>query len=254
MERANPKSGEDVRRVATSLQERFLGDGAPPKKQKSNGKEEDENVVANAPLDFELKGLDAGHPYLEGRGLIAETLARFGLGYCSRGLLSGRIAVPLHDVAGKLIGYAGRLVEDSKITEENPKYRFPGRRKRKGVIHEFRKSLLLYNAHRIAGPVDDLVVVEGFTGVWWLPQAGIPNVVATMGASCSEEQAGVIVSLVSPSGRVWVFTDGDNAGARCAGEILVRVSPHRFVRWVRVIDGKQPTGFSPSELKNLFPF
>lgn len=254
MEHGNPKSGEDVRKVASLLNERFLGGTKPPKKQKSKADKEDENVVVNAPLDFELKGLELNHPYLLGRGFTAETIARFGLGYCSRGLLGSRIGIPLHDARGELVGYAGRVIDDESITEENPKYKFPGRRKRKDVIHEFRKSLLLYNAHQITLPVDDLVIVEGFAGVWWLSQAGIVNVVGTMRASCSEEQAGVIVSLVSPSGRVWVFTDGDNAGARCAGEILVRVSPHRFVRWVRVTDLKQPTGFSPSELKNLFPF
>jgi DNA primase len=169
-------------------------------------------------------------------------------------LLSGRIAIPLHDNGGNLVGYAGRVVEDSKITDENPKYRFPGRRKRKGVIYEFRKSLLLYNANRISAVVDDLVVVEGFAGVWWLTQAGVVNVAGLMGAVCSEEQARAIVSLLSPSGRLWVFTDGDSAGGRCAGEVLVRITPHRFVRWIKMEAGKQPTGFTPSELKSIFPF
>jgi DNA primase len=254
MEKANPENGEDVRRVAASLQAEFLGRSTLAKRQESEGEGKDDNAVINAPLDFELKGLAAGHAYFADRSFTADTVARFGLGYCSRGLLAGRIAIPLHDGAGKLIGYAGRLIEDSKISEESPKYRFPGRRKRREVVYDFRKSLFLYNGYRITGPVDDLVVLEGFTGLWWLSQAGIVNIVATMGASCSEEQAEAIVSLVSPSGRVWVFTDGDNAGARCAGEILVRVSPHRFVRWVRLTDGKQPTGFAPSELKSLFPF
>jgi DNA primase len=254
MERGNPENGEDLRRVATSLQEQFLSDGASPKKQEGNGKEKDENVVVNAPLDFDLKGLDPNHPYLTDRKFSAETVAQFGLGFCSRGLLADRIAIPLHNGSGKLVGYAGRVIDDKKITEENPKYRFPGNRKRKGVIHEFRKSLLLYNAHRIVGPVDDLVVVEGFPSVWWLSQSTIANVVAVMGASCSEEQAKAIVSLLSPSGRLWVFTDGDIAGGRCTGEILVRVTPHRFARWIKMEAGKQPTGFEPGELMALFPF
>jgi DNA primase len=254
MERANPKSGEDVRRVATLLQERSLGDGAPPKKHESNWKEGDGNIVVNAPLDFELKGLDPNHPYLTDRKFSGRTVTEFGLGFCSRGLLADRIAIPLHDESGRLVGYAGRVVDDRKITEKNPKYRFPGRRKRKGVIHEFRKSLLLYNAYRIIAPVDDLVVVEGFAGLWWLSQSGIANVVAVMGASCSEEQTRIIVSLLSPSGRLWVFTDGDIAGGRCAGEILVRVTPHRFARWIKMEVGKQPTGFTTDELRELFPF
>jgi DNA primase len=42
-------------------------------------------VIVNASLDFELKGLDATHPYLLGRGFTPETIKHFGLGFCSRG-------------------------------------------------------------------------------------------------------------------------------------------------------------------------
>jgi DNA primase len=251
MERANPESGEDVRRIASLLKERF-GDSKPPKKPESDAKKEDENVLINAPLDFELKGLDPNHPYLLDRGFTSETIARFGLGFCSRGFLGNRIAIPLHNGNGKLVGYAGRVIDDEAITEENPKYKFPGRRKGKEVVHEFRKSLLLYNAHRIGESVEKLIIVEGFTGVWWLTQAGISNVIALMGASCSSKQAETIVSLVSRSGRIWVFSDGDAAGERCAEEILVRVAPYRFIRWWKMKKGMQPTTFFALQLKRLF--
>src|ERR1039458_7636107 len=103
-----------------------------------------------------------------GRGFTPETNERFDLGFCSRGMLKDRVAIPLQDAAGRLIGYAGRVVDDSTITEDNPRYRFPGERNRDGKIFEFRKTLFLYNGYRIKAPVDDLVVVEGFTGVWCL--------------------------------------------------------------------------------------
>ncbi|MDQ2949847.1 MAG: CHC2 zinc finger domain-containing protein [Acidobacteriota bacterium] len=252
MEGANPKSGKDVQRVASELQKKLFGGSTTTKSKREP--EQGEEVVVNAPLDFELKGLDAQHPYLQERGFSAETIAHFGLGYCARGLLGNRIAIPLHDETGEFVGYAGRVIDDKTITEENPKYKFPGRRKRKKVIHQLRKSLLLYNADRVAAPVDDLVVVEGFTGVWWLWQAGIVNVVSTMGAACSRSQAHFVVSLVSPCGRVWIFTDGDSAGTRCTEEMLIRIAPYRFTRWVKVEAGKQPTSFWPSELKQLFAF
>jgi DNA primase len=51
---------------------------------------EEEN--ANPPPKFALK-LDPGHSYLKERGLSDETIESFGLGYCSRGLLKGRIAI-----------------------------------------------------------------------------------------------------------------------------------------------------------------
>src|SRR3984893_1876853 len=256
MENGNPKKGKDVQLIAMKLTEQFLfGFGIPHEEAQSLATESGQKkVLTNVPLDFELKDLDARHPYLFRRGLKAETIERFGLGYCSRGLLRDRIAIPIHDENGQLVGYAGRVVDDKEISEENPKYKFPGKRKRDGVTYEFKKSLLLYNAHRFKAPVDDLAVVQGFTSVWWLTQAGISDVVGTMGASCSFEQGKRITSLISPQGRLWIFVDGDEAGERCAVELFRRVAPERSVRWIRPTEGMQPTDYSAKLLLKRFPF
>lgn len=166
-------------------------------------------------------------------------------------MLAGRIAIPLHDPTGRLIGYAGRLVKDVEVRDDNPKYKFPSERERAGVLISFRKSLFLYNGFRIQAPVDDLVVVEGFPSVWWLSQHGYGNVVALMGSSCSPEQASLIVSLTSNHGRVWTFTDGDDGGERCAGSVLVRVGPERSARHVPLGRGEQPTDCTDEELAAL---
>jgi DNA primase len=208
--------------------------------------------MVNAPLDFELKGLDLAHPYLLGRGFTPETIAHFGLGFCSRGMLKDRVAIPLHNTRGKLIGYAGRVVDDATITENNPRYRFPGKRERDGKKCAFRKTVFLYNGFRIPAPVEDLIVVEGFASVWWLHQNGLPAVVATMGADCSERQADLIVSLVKPTGCVWIVPDGDAAGERHAQTLLAVIAPHRFVRWVKMATDKQPTDLSGEQLKTCF--
>lgn len=150
------------------------------------------------------------------------------------------------------MGYAGRVVDDAAITEDNPRYRFPGPRERDGKTFGFRKTLFLYNGSRLKAPVDDLIVVEGFTSVWWLTQNGLPSVVATMGADCSERQAELMASLVKPGGRVWIAPDGDKAGERHAQTLLTLVSPLRFVRWVKMADGKQPTDLSREQMKNCF--
>lgn len=262
MEKADPKDGATLHKVAAELQKRFCpetGDVASAETKKAVAKKPEKTepknelpVVINPPLGFELKDLDAEHPYLLSRGFTPETIQHFGLGFCSRGLLKGRVAIPLHDVAGALVGYAGRVVDDATITEDNPRYRFPGKRERDGTVFEFRKTLFLYNGFRLKAPVDDLVVVEGFTGVWWLHQNGLPDVAATMGADCSEKQAELIVALVKPNGRVWIAPDGDKAGERHAQTLLSLISPHRFVRWVKMADGKQPTDLSVEQLKTSF--
>jgi DNA primase len=261
MEKADPKDGAALLKIAAELQKRFcpeIDDAstetkmAVPKKPEKTEPKNDLPAAINPPLGFELKDLDAEHLYLLSRGFTPETIRYFGLGFCSRGLLKDRVAIPLHDTAGALIGYAGRVVDDSKITEENPRYRFPGTRERDGKLLEFRKTLFLYNGSRIKAPVDDLIVVEGFTGVWWLRQNGLPNVVATMGADCSEQQAGLIVSLVKPGGRVWIEPDGNKAGERHAQTLLSLISPNRFVRWMKMDEGKQPTDLSAEQLKTSF--
>jgi DNA primase len=224
---------------------------APPKKTEPK---DERPVVINQPLDFELKGLNAEHPYLASRGFSPETIKHFGLGFCGRGLLKSRAAIPLHDADGKLVGYAGRVVDDDTISDENPRYRFPGKREKDGMVFEFRKTLFLYNGFRIKAPVDDLIVVEGFTSVWWLHQNGLLSVVATMGADCSQMQAELILPLVKPNGRVWIAPDGNKAGERHAQTLLSLISPHRFVRWLKMGDEKQPTDLSAEQLKTSFTF
>jgi DNA primase len=257
MEKTDPKDGTQLRKIALKLQEQLcpeLANGSP-ERSKAPSKTEPKPelpVIVNAPLDFELKGLDANHPYLLGRKFTPEVINQFGLGFCSRGYLKNRVAIPLHDEKGQLVGYAGRVIDDDTVTEDNPRYRLPGTRERAGKMFEFRKTLFLYNGFRIQKPVDDLIVVEGFTGVWWLVQNELSNAVATMGADCSEKQAEFIVSLLKPGGTVWIMPDGNAAGERCALAVLRLVSPHRAVRWVKLTDERQPTGLSKEELKMRF--
>jgi DNA primase len=255
MENIDPANGTELHRVAIKLQQRFCLT-APQREQSPMQKKvepvKDAPVVVNAPLDFELKGLDYTHPYLRNRRFSWETIEYFGLGVASRGLFKGRLAIPLHDHESKLVGYAGRAIDDNTINADNPKYRFPSKRERDGIIHEFRKTAFLYNGYRIEAPVNDLIVVEGFPSVWWLRQNGQPSVVATMGADCSERQADLIVSLVKPDGRVWLMPDGDEAGSRFAESLLRRVSPHRFTRWVKLNQNSQPTDLSVEQLKTYF--
>jgi DNA primase len=59
-----------------------------------------------------LKDLDRQHPYLTERGLTMETIIDFALGYCAKGMMAGRIAIPIHNVEGKVVAYAGRIPEE----------------------------------------------------------------------------------------------------------------------------------------------
>ena len=114
---------------------------------------EQETAAPNKALAFELKHLNPQHPYFAERGLTPESVDHFGLGYCSKGILNGRVAIPIHNGSGELVAYAGRW--PGQPPEQKPKYQLP-----KG----FRKSQEVFNLHRAkaAEVTSPLVIVEGF--------------------------------------------------------------------------------------------
>jgi hypothetical protein len=66
-----------------------------PEKATGEGKE----TRPNKPLGFSLT-LDPGYPYLTERGLTPEFVATFGLGFCTKGIMAGRVRIPIHDWQG----------------------------------------------------------------------------------------------------------------------------------------------------------
>lgn len=156
-------------------------------------------VVRNKPLSFSLK-LDATHPYLAERDLSAETITTFGLGVADRGLMKGRLAIPIHDEDGALIAYAGRWAS-SAIPKDTPKYLLPD---------GFAKQLVLFNISRVVPGTTHVVMVESFFSVFRPHELGIPTV-SPMGHSVFEEQC----ALLRARGieRVTLLFDGDEAGA-----------------------------------------
>ena len=260
----NPRNPEDIRKTALILDERFpdsetLGPTPAPSRANSKALEEPappagKKIVVNGPLDFELKHIDLKHPYLLNRGFKPEIIEHFGLGFCSKGLMKNRIVIPLRDHGGILIGYAGRVVDDALITDENPRYRFPSGREKDGVYYSFEKSRFLYNGCQFNSDepdTEELIVCESFTAVWHLMGLGIRGVVSVMGSSCSEEQGALIAKIVVPQGRVIILTDGDDAGVKCAFSIFTEVGARRVVKWAKLPLGKQPTDCGKEELTAL---
>ncbi len=197
---------------------------------------------ANPTLPFTLN-LAPDHPYLlKTRELDLATIQTFGLGYCPKGTMAGRIAIPIHDAEGVLVAYAGRLIKDSRQSAERPRYKFP-----KG----FHKQLLLYNLHRArdeAAESGELVLVEGFFDVFQLHQAGYPNTVALMGCAMSLEQEALIRA---DSSKVTLFFDGDDSGRNCTEECLWRLVHDLHVRIIELEDGEQPDNLTSDRIRQL---
>jgi DNA primase len=182
----------------------------------------------NPPLAFTLRQLDTRHPYLlHDRSLRPETIDHFGLGfYSEKGVMSGRVVIPIRDETGQLIAYAGRW--PGPPPEGEPKYRFP---------LNFRKSLAVFNLHRARDHASDgLVVVEGFFSVFDLWQKGRQNVVAVMGCTLSLEQKRLLVQTVGQGGRVLLAFDADPAGLRGMRDAVERLVSHVFVRAIELTE------------------
>jgi len=200
-------------------------------------------IEENPPLTFELTNLDSKHPYLKERGLNKETVDYFGLGHCSRGLMKGRIAIPIHNEHGELVAYAGRWPGDPP--EDIEKYLLPP---------NFRKSLVVFNLHRIGESASDheLILVEGFFSVFQLWQAGFPNAVALMGSFQSEWQRELLVATLGSDGKVILLLDNDEAGKQCEVQCLQELSPHLFAKVVRLPEGtNQPDNLTNDQIRQL---
>jgi DNA primase len=181
-----------------------------------------ESNVPNAPLKFRLDKLERTHPYLkEQRGLTPETIVDFGIGYCAKGMMADRIAIPIHNVKGEVVAYAGRFIGATQ--EGAPKYKLPP---------GFRKSQELFNIDRaIKEPADQpLIIVEGFFDAMKLHQHGCRKVVALMGSTLSTAQEELIRQQTNSQSHVIVMLDENDAGKAGREDIACRLSKFCFVR------------------------
>jgi DNA primase len=202
-----------------------------------------ETSAPNKPLKFRLDKLEREHPYLAERGLSLETVIDFGIGYCAKGMMADRIAIPIHNSQGEVVAYAGRFPGES--SEDTPKYKLPP---------GFRKSQELFNIDRaIKEPADrPLVIVEGFFDCMKLHQFGIKKVVALMGSTLSSAQEELIRQHTDCRSQIIVMLDEDEAGQAGREDIAVRLAKLCFVKVYEFEQpGTQPEQLSAEEIQSL---
>ena len=230
-----------IREAALRLQQWFgLSASAAPwypaaadRQNRELVRKEDES---NLPLRFALTGVERNHPYLVQRGIDLATAAEFGVGlYGGPGLMSGRLVIPIRNLHGQLVAYAGRALDG-----RSPKYKLPA---------GFRKALELFNLQRAVDTGSkSVIVVEGYFDCMRVHQAGFPWVVALMGSSLSAPQES---ALLCHFDRVVLMLDGDVTGRAASAAITARLSGRRSVQVVRVPDGSQPDELSSSVVRQL---
>ena len=205
--------------------------------------------------------------YLKRRGLSGETAGAFGLGYAPPGwdnlltalgsdeaavkrldlaglLAEGsggkrydrfrdRVMFPIRDGRGRVIGFGGRVLGDAK-----PKYL---NSPETPVFHKGRELYGLYEAKRVPGTIERLIVVEGYMDVIALAQHGIRNAVATLGTATTSEH---LDRLFKTAPEVVFCFDGDRAGREAAWKALNATLPQlregREARFLFLPEGEDP--------------
>ncbi len=166
----------------------------------------------NKPLGFKLAVVD--HPYLRERGVPEALASSFGLTFAEKGIMAGRVAIPIHNAEGALVAYAGRWVgSDETIPEGEEKYKLP-----KG----FHKSMELFNLHRVKACRHLVLAVE------------------LMGSSISDAQIALLVEHCPALRFVTVLLDGDDAGRKAAELVAGRLAWHWPVKIGALPEGLQP--------------
>lgn len=119
----------------------------------------------------------------------------------------GRIIFPVHNTTGKIIGFGARLI---KSNDKAPKYINTPENE------VYSKSKILYGtwfARQAIDKNDECLLVEGYTDVISLHQAGIENVVASGGTSLTIDQLRLIKKYTN---NLTIIYDGDAAGVKAA--------------------------------------
>jgi len=119
----------------------------------------------------------------------------------------GRVIFPIHNLSGRVLGFGGRIL---KTEEKAAKYvNSP-----ESEIYNKSKVLYgIYTAKKAITQEDTCYLVEGYTDVISLYQAGVENVVASSGTSLTEGQIRLIKRFTE---NVTILYDGDAAGLKAS--------------------------------------
>ena len=190
-------------------------------------------------LHHETEGMSVGMAYFrQKRGMTDATIKKFGLGFCpARGdrmskdaLAAGykkeflvstglsleresdgslydrfrdRVIFPVHNISGRVVAFGGRTLRTDKAVA---KYQ----NSPESEIYSKKRELYgLYFAKKAIQQLDFAIMVEGYTDVISMHQAGVENVVSSSGTSLTTEQIRLLNRFTK---NITVIYDGDSAG------------------------------------------
>lgn len=215
------------------------------------------------------EGLAIGHSYFKERGFTEETIKKFQLGYSpdqwdaftnealakgyklefleKTGLtivkddkkfdrFKGRVMFPIESMSGRVLGFGGRILTNDKKAAKylnSPE---------SDIYHKSKVLYGIFHAKHEIASKDNCYLVEGYTDVIQMYQAGIKNVVASSGTALTPDQIRLINRLTK---NITVLFDGDAAGMRASlrGIDLI-LEAGMNVRVCTFPDGDDPDSFA----------
>lgn len=236
------KEGVSIRRAAVLLNDWFeLGlAGEPPDTEAPSQPEPPAAPAAtsdalaptaNQPLTFALKNLDPEHPAFAAYGLTEATVRAFEAGYCARGLLRGRLAVPIHSATGELVAYAGVAPDP----EAEDRYKLPP---------NFHPELEIFNLHRRRAheaPDTGLVLTGEIVEVLRLAEHGNPLALGLFSDDLSPAQERLLVETFPEDTRLLLTSRSAMLAA-----LAPRLARHFAVRLVDFDDALGTTASAPA--------
>jgi DNA primase len=214
------------------------------------------------------EGQDIGLSYFKERGFRDDVIQKFQLGYSPQqrdaftkealakqfntdmllktGLVvlrneqladnyRGRVIFPVHNHSGKVLGFGARILRSN---DKAPKYI------NSPENEIYVKSKILYGSYQARQAIDkadECLLVEGYTDVLSLHQAGIENVVASGGTSLTPDQLRLIKKYTS---NLTIVYDGDSAGVKAALRGLdLALEEGLNVKLVLIPDNEDPDSY-----------
>jgi DNA primase len=197
--------------------------------------------VGYAPSAWDRMLLGARQTGFTEEELMAAGLAQRGKGGGLYDRFRARIMFPLADARGRVLGFGARQMSEGR----GPKYLNTSEN---DLYHKGRQLFGIDVARKEAMKTGRFVVVEGYTDVLALHQAGIREAVAIMGTAMTQEQLAELAKVGDSNrrGSVFLALDADRAG-REAMLRAARLAEDRGVD-LRVVD--MPEGTDPADLVN----
>jgi DNA primase len=150
----------------------------------------------------------------------------------------GRVMFPVHTLSGKVVSFGGRILKKEKDAKLAKYINSP----ESEIYHKSNELYGIFFARQAIAKQDRCFLVEGYTDVISMHQAGIENVVASSGTALTHEQIRLIHRLTN---NITVIYDGDSAGIKAAIRgINLLLEAGLNIKIVLLPDGEDPDSFA----------